>query len=178
MVAVLSVVMDEAVAEKVAVVAPAGTVTDAGTDKAALLSEIETKAPPAGADPERVTVQVDEPDPVMVDGVQVNEDTVTAGAGTTTTPAEPSAVMELPAKEDAMVSPTATDRLRLAPVESVKFTEARTPFGIALAFRPVRRQVVEPGELLQYKVFDALAAEGPATTLTDEKSRDEYEKVH
>jgi hypothetical protein len=114
----------------------------------------------------------------MVEGVQLNADTPTATAGTMTKPGEPSDVRALPAKEDAMVSATTTGRLRFVPAASVKVTEARTPFGITLVFRPVRRQMVEPGELLQYRVLDALAAEGPATTLIDEKSRDEYEKVH
>jgi hypothetical protein len=48
-------------AEKAAVVAPAGTVTDAGTWATAVLLELRlTTAPPAGAGPSRVTVPVEE----------------------------------------------------------------------------------------------------------------------
>jgi hypothetical protein len=50
--------MVPAVALNVALVALAGTVTDAGTVRAARLSERLTAAPPAGADFESVTVQV------------------------------------------------------------------------------------------------------------------------
>ena len=51
--------MTPAVAVNVAVVAAAGTVTDAGTVSKALLLESETSDPPAGAPLESVTVQVD-----------------------------------------------------------------------------------------------------------------------
>ena len=47
-----------AVAEKVAVVAPAATVTEAGTVRAALWLARVTEEPPAGAACVRVTVQV------------------------------------------------------------------------------------------------------------------------
>ena len=48
-----------AVAVKLPVVAPAGTLTDAGTVKVALLLERPTAEPPLGAAPDRVIVQVD-----------------------------------------------------------------------------------------------------------------------
>ena len=51
--------MTPAVAVNVAVVAAAGTVTDAGTVSKALLLESETSDPPAGAGFESVTVQVE-----------------------------------------------------------------------------------------------------------------------
>jgi hypothetical protein len=52
------------VAVNVAVVAPAATVTDAGTWAAAGSFELRlTTAPPAGAGPSRVTVPVEEPPP-------------------------------------------------------------------------------------------------------------------
>ena len=47
-----------AVAVKFAVVAPAPTVTDAGTVSAPLFEESPTEAPPANATRDRVTVQV------------------------------------------------------------------------------------------------------------------------
>ena len=50
-----------AVTEKVFVVAPAATVTEAGTVRSALLLDSETMAPPAGAGEDKVIVQVDTP---------------------------------------------------------------------------------------------------------------------
>lgn len=48
-----------AVAAKVAVVAPAATVTEAGADNSALLLDSTILAPPAGAGDESVTVHVE-----------------------------------------------------------------------------------------------------------------------
>jgi hypothetical protein len=65
---------------KVAVVAPAGTVTLplAGTEATAgLLLDRETTAPPLGAGPLRVTVPVEGFPPVTLDGLMVREDRVT-----------------------------------------------------------------------------------------------------
>ena len=52
------VVTEPAVAVNVAVVADAGTVTDAATGRAVLLLDSDTTAPPAGAAAESVTVHV------------------------------------------------------------------------------------------------------------------------
>ena len=54
------------------VVAPAATVTDAGTVRLALLSERVTNAPPAAAGCDRVTVQVLDPGVAIVAGEQVS----------------------------------------------------------------------------------------------------------
>src|SRR5260370_35850811 len=61
---------------KVALVAPAGTVTPlAGTLAAALLLDRETRAPPLGAGPFRVTVPVgEEVPPVTLAGLRLSED--------------------------------------------------------------------------------------------------------
>lgn len=59
--------MVPAMAWKLAVVAPAATVTEAGTVKALLLSESVTTVPPVGAASDSVTVQVVEaPEPTVV----------------------------------------------------------------------------------------------------------------
>ena len=63
--AVLLVVTPEAEAAKLALEAPAATVTEAGVVTKALLSERATVAPPVGAAAFRATVQVAEPAPVM-----------------------------------------------------------------------------------------------------------------
>ncbi len=65
---------------KVALVAPAGTVTLAGTvATAVLLLDRVTTAPPAGAAALSVTVPCEELPPVTLAGFSVSEDRVTAG---------------------------------------------------------------------------------------------------
>ena len=65
----------------VPLVAPAGTVTLAGTLAAALLLESETTAPPLGAGPFRITVHVgEEVPPVTLAGLRPREE----GTGGTT----------------------------------------------------------------------------------------------
>ncbi len=76
---------------KVALVAPAGTVTLEGTVAAAvLLLESATCAPPAGAAPLNVTVPVEDcVPPITLVGLSVSEESVGAGgaAGVTTSEA-------------------------------------------------------------------------------------------
>jgi len=57
-VAVLALVIVPAVTEKLAVLAAAATVTEAGVDSSELLSESVTSSPPDGAGALRVTMQV------------------------------------------------------------------------------------------------------------------------
>jgi hypothetical protein len=66
---------------KVALAAPAGTVTLEGTLAAVLLLERTTWAPPAGAGPLSVTVPVEELPPVTVEGFSVSEERVGTGDG-------------------------------------------------------------------------------------------------
>jgi hypothetical protein len=72
-----------AVAVKLAVVAPAGAVTDAGTGSAALFEERLTEAPPIRAADVNVTVQVEVAPEVTEFGEQDTPDT--AGGGVTVT---------------------------------------------------------------------------------------------
>jgi hypothetical protein len=67
----------------VALVAPAATVTLAGTAAADALLERETTAPPLGAAPLSVTVPVDGDPPLTVAGLSATEDSATAVAGFT-----------------------------------------------------------------------------------------------
>ena len=66
---------------KLALLAPAGTVTLAGTAATpVLLLERETTAPPVGAAPLRLTVPVEDVPPVTLVGLSVNDERETAGA--------------------------------------------------------------------------------------------------
>src|SRR5580704_11999443 len=67
----------------VALVAPAATVTLAGTVAADALLERETIAPPLGAAPLSVTVPIDDVPPLTLAGLRVTEDSATAVAGFT-----------------------------------------------------------------------------------------------
>src|SRR5882672_3191185 len=66
-------------AVKNAVVAPALTVTLAGTPAAALLLESETVAPPCGAPLDSLTVPCDDEPPLTLDGLSVTLCSVAAG---------------------------------------------------------------------------------------------------
>jgi hypothetical protein len=87
-----------AVAVKLAEVAPAGTVTEAGTDRAELLDESVTVAPPAGAACDSVTAQVEVPPEVTVVGVHCAASVVDPGATAT------DAVVELPLSDAVTVT--------------------------------------------------------------------------
>lgn len=80
---------------KVAVVAPAGTVTLEGTLAAAvLLLESVTCAPPAGAGPLNVTVPVDDcAPPTTLMGFNASEERVGAGGGVGATVSDADLVM-------------------------------------------------------------------------------------
>lgn len=69
---------------KLTLVAPAGTVTLAGTLAALLSLESSTCAPPAGAGPLSVTVPVEDPKPpTTLVGFSVSDVTVGSGGGIT-----------------------------------------------------------------------------------------------
>jgi hypothetical protein len=71
-------VTGEVVMVKAALVAPAATVTLAGTDADALLSESVTTAPPDGAGPVNVTVPCDELPPMIEVGLTLTADRLAA----------------------------------------------------------------------------------------------------
>jgi hypothetical protein len=76
------------VAIKLAVVAPAATVNDAGTVSAVLFDDSDTAVPPVGAACEIVTVHVELPPDATEVGVQVNP-VIVVGGGVTVTDAVP-----------------------------------------------------------------------------------------
>ena len=65
----VAVATDEVVTVKVLLVEPAGTVTLAGTDAAAELSDSDTTAPPLGAAALSLTVPVDDAPPTTEVGL-------------------------------------------------------------------------------------------------------------
>ena len=73
---------EEMVAVKLTVVAPAATVTEAGTVTAELLLVRLTTKPPVGAAALSPTVHVSVPAPVIDPLAQLNEDRVAVGADT------------------------------------------------------------------------------------------------
>lgn len=72
MVTAVEVVTATVVTVKLALLAPAATVTLAGVVEDALLSDSVTSAPPVGAGPFRVTVPTDELPPAAVGGFITN----------------------------------------------------------------------------------------------------------
>jgi hypothetical protein len=73
-------VTEVVVTVKLALVAPAGTVTLAGTVVALELSESDTAAPPPGAAAVKVTVPVEELPPTTLPGLRDSAESVGAGA--------------------------------------------------------------------------------------------------
>jgi hypothetical protein len=151
-----------AVALKVAVVAPAATVTEAETGSRALLLDKATAVPPVGAGPLSVTVQFVLFDAANVVGVHAREVSVgTEVPGPVTTPPVPVTAMVLPEGEAATAFVIPMDVL-MTPEAMVRFTTAMLPFEIVVAFMPDIRQVYPPELETQLRVLPALVAAGPA----------------
>ena len=88
------VVEAAAVAEKLPDVAPAATVTEAGTEKAEVLELVrETMEPPVGAADVSVTVHADVPPGLTVTGLHPSELGVTVAPVTVMAPPVPVAAM-------------------------------------------------------------------------------------
>lgn len=103
----VEMVTDPAVAENAALNEPAGTVTDAGAVRAALLLDITTAAPPIGAACVNCAVQVDEAIDASVVGLQVKVDR--AGGGVMVTWTDPAVAVngtDMPARLDALCCTT------------------------------------------------------------------------
>jgi hypothetical protein len=129
------------VALNVAVVAAAATVTDAGTVRKALVSEIVTNAPPAGAAPVSVTVQLELLEGFNEVGLHEREETVgNTDAPPVTVP--PVAVTRTAFAEGPVARPLVTPiAVRVAPAAMVRFTTATVPFAMVATFNPDARQV-------------------------------------
>jgi hypothetical protein len=169
-------VTDPAVAVKVPVVDPAGTVADAGTVKALLLSEIVTEVLAVGAR-ERVTVQVEVALDATVLGEQARLETVMVGA-TVMVPPVPEPAIELPVPEAAITLLTDTATLALAAAVSFTVIVAATPLPIPAAFMPLATQIMDVVPGTQLSVLPAAVSADPATALTEATSLDAYESIH
>jgi hypothetical protein len=131
------------VALKVAEAAPAETVTDAGTVRVELVSIRVTIAPPVGAGPFRLTVQVEAPKGFRVAGRQDREATVGKAPTTVTVPPVAKSTLPFPAGEDAELLPIPIAVVvRAAPM--VRFTTATTPFEMMPVFMAQATQVYVP----------------------------------
>lgn len=150
------------VAAKVAEVAPAATVTEAGTVSTVLVFVSVTAAPPVGAAPVKVTVQVVLLELLNVEGV--HDRVVTVGkttAVTVTRPPVPEIPMAVPAVDEAAMLLIAIGTL-LTPAAGETFTTATVPFKTVLAFIPETRQEYAPEVEEQLNVLEALVAAAPA----------------
>jgi hypothetical protein len=132
--------MVPAVAVKVAEVAAAKIVTEAGTVNAVLLLLNVTDAPPVGAAPVRATVQVDFPALFRLVGTHDTEETMGKAAPPVTVPPVAFNTIAPPAVEEAMLLliPIA---VVLTPIAITRFTAATVPFGTVPAFNPEATQV-------------------------------------
>jgi len=135
--------MVPAVAVNVALVAPAGMVTDPGTVISALLLESVTTIPPVGAAWLSVAVHVEEPPVLSDEGLQVTLLIVT-GTATVMAPPVPLVAMLVPVDDAAETPVTLIGTVPNALADRVTLIAATVPFGIVLAFNPLTMQVTVP----------------------------------
>ena len=153
-----------AVAVKVPVVAPAATVTDAGTVSAALFPDSVTAAPLAAAC-DSVTVHVVLP----LEEIELGEhcSAVTVG-DTLMVPPVPATPAKVPSGIVPIVLLIAIGATALPPVAgSVAVTTATTPLPIAALFIPVARHVSDPTPGTQERLSPAAVNDEPAAALSD-----------
>ncbi|MBN9662330.1 MAG: hypothetical protein J0H49_29295 [Acidobacteria bacterium] len=172
-------VTEAAVAENEAEVEPAATVTDEGTVRAELLSEMATARPPVGAALERVTVHEDAPPEVTDVGVQVSRLGVGAitGEDTEIAPILTLRGIKLP-DEDAARPVICSEGVDEAVEETENVAVATTESLSVFVFMPESRHVVEPVVLLQVKDLPEATVAELADTPTKVKSVVGYDSVH
>ena len=158
------------VALKAAEVAPAATVTDAGIVRVVFVLVRVTIAPPVGAAPVSVTVQLEVPEPFRVAGRHDRE--ATAGkagllvgktAPPVTVPPVAKSTMPLPAAEDAALLPIPI-AVAVSPAAMVRFTTATVPFEMMPAFIAEATQVNVPVAPWQFNAFPAAVRATPEFT--------------
>jgi hypothetical protein len=165
------------VALKVAEVAAAATVTDAGAVSVALVFVRVTRAPPAGAACVRVTVQVELLELFKEAGKQPREATPGKTEPPVTIPPVAKSAMPLPAGEDPalLLIPMA---VVVSPAAMVRLTTAMAPFEMIPAFIAEASQVYAPETPLQLKVLPAAVRAAPAVTEMATTLAGGYVNVH
>ena len=162
-VAVTAVAVLPAEAVNVARVCPAATITLEGTVTVALLLDSETVVPPAGEVPLIVTVQVADPGPVTVAGVQLRLTTCSCCcAGDTLNPV----VAVLPFNPAVNVALTALAVLPAEAVNVAKVCPAATitlEGTVTVALLLDSETVVPPAGAVPLSVTVQLAVPGPVT---------------
>ena len=153
-----------AVAVKVAVVEPAATVTDAGTVRAALLTETATVAPPVGAAIESVAVQVEVDPEATLAGEHCRAETV---GRTVIVPPEPETIKSIPFVKAPMAFVIGSEIVPLLVDARVAVATATTPLAIELEFRPLATQVTDPAAELQFRVSPAAVRAAPAAMVSE-----------
>ncbi|MBZ5676598.1 MAG: hypothetical protein LAP61_20360 [Acidobacteriia bacterium] len=151
---------------KLAVVAPAETVTLAGTVAFALLLDSATAKPPVGAALLIVTVHAEEPGALTLVGEQESPLSTGGTWVTAIVPPVPDMGIALPVAPVAIIPLSATDILGLTLAgEIVNVAVATVPFGIT-AVAPNRTHVVDPLLPVQVTSFPAAVAAALGTTVT------------
>lgn len=148
-------------ASKVELMAPAATVTVAGTVNSGLSLDNRMAIPPAGAATFSVAEQADAWLALRLPGEHVIEDRT----GTARTPP---VEFNAGSAEPVAVTPTGFNMpidAVVALVASVSWMLATIPKPIAFEFDPVSRQVSKPGPGAHDSVFPAAVASGPAVAL-------------
>lgn len=179
-IALWSAWMAATLAVKAAEAAPAGTVTDPGTETLALFTERLTGKPALGAGPVSVIEHEDDPGALTVRGEQLKlfSDVTDAGCRIVMAPPAAEAGMELPDAFDATTFDSDMEAVPLAaPGATRKATVAICPLPIVSVFNPYRTQVVEPPLVAHATLFAALTAEEPAFTPATDNT-DGYAIVH
>jgi hypothetical protein len=119
-----------------------------------------TLAPPAGAAPLSVTVQVEPIELLMLAGLQ-DKDLTAGRAPPVTAPPVDESAMAVPEGDAAKLLPIAIEVL-MTSTAMVRSTTATVPFEMVPEFMPDTRQVYLPEPGKQFKVLEALLDAAPA----------------
>ena len=178
-------VTEVVVTVKVALLAPAGTVTLAGTLVALELSDSDTTVPPLGAAPVRVTVPVEALPPVTLVGLRLNAESVgppdggltVSGAVRVTPPKTAETVADVAAVTEVvvtvkvlLVAPAGTVTLA-GTLVALEFSESDTtapPLGAAPVRVTVPVEVLPPVTLLGLRLkAESVGPDGGGLTVID-----------
>ena len=168
--------MVPAFAVNVALVAPAGTLTDAGTVSSALLLVSVITPPPAGAAWLRATVHVAVAPLLSDEGLQVTLLMLEGPA--VMEPLVALVAMFVPVADAANVPVMLIGTVPDALADRVTLIAATVPFWIILAFKPLTMHVTVPLPVEHVIVFDAAVAALPAVALTLAMLDALYVRVH